>query len=644
MKYEQLAKDIIENVGGEKNVKSVFHCVTRLRFKLHDERKVNTEVLESLEGVVSVRQSGGQYQVIVGNHVAEVYKEITNVTNLNNNDSKNDSDDNEKNIMSKLIDIISGIFLPILGILAATGMIKGLNALLSAIGLLEESDGTYQVLNIIGDGLFHFFPIFLGYTAIKRFGGTPFLGMAIGAALVYPGVQEILDGEAMYVLFEGTVFESPVYITFLGIPVILMSYATSVIPIIISTFFAAKLEGFFNRVIPSVVRSFLVPFFTLLVIVPITFMVIGPIATWLSQILGEAVLNVYDLNPTIAGLFLGGFWQVIVMFGLHWGIVPIAINNLATFGTDPILAMVFAASFAQIGAVLGVWLKTNNKNLKSLSIPAFISGIFGVTEPAIYGITLPKKRPFFFSLIGAGAGGAIIGFFGGAAYLFGGLGIFQIPAFINPEGIDRGFYGQIISIPVAFVIGFLLTYFLGRINKEESPVEEEESVQSVKETLTKKNIKNETVFSPLEGRVISLPSIEDPAFSSGALGRGVAIEPFTGKLVSPVSGVVTVLFPTYHAVGIKTDQGAEVLMHIGMDTVQLEGQYFTGHVEQGQRVEQGQLLVEFDIEKIKGEGYSLVTPLVITNTDDYEEIIIAEENDVSEEQPLIILEAEVEDK
>ncbi|GEN56360.1 hypothetical protein GCM10012290_08120 [Halolactibacillus alkaliphilus] len=475
MKHEQLAKDIIERVGGKSNVKSVVHCITRLRFKLKDEKKADTDALKNMDGVVTVMQSGGQYQVVIGNHVSDVYKAVVSVGGFKDGSATDDgaTDEPSGSLFDRFIDLIAGIFTPILGVLAASGMIKGLNALFVAIGLLSNTSGTYQVLNATGDGLFYFLPILLGYTAMKKFGGTPFLGMTIAMALVYPALEGIPGAtEPLYTLFSGTMFESPIYIEFLGIPVILMTYSMSVIPIIISTFFAAKLEKFFAKVVPSVVKMFLVPMMTLLIIVPITFIVIGPIATWASQLLGQFTVWAYDLSPVIAGAILGGFWLVFVMFGLHWGLVPVAINNFATQGYDAVLALVFAHSWALAGAILAVWLKSRDKKIKALSAPAFISSIFGVTEPGMYGIVLPLKRPFIITLIVSAIGGAILGFFRTTGYVMGGLGAFQFPSFISPEGFDMGFYAAVIAAVLGFVLAFVLTWMFGDINKKEqaSPV------------------------------------------------------------------------------------------------------------------------------------------------------------------------------
>jgi beta-glucoside PTS system EIICBA component len=629
MKYEQLAKDIVQNVGGKENVNSVVHCITRLRFKLKDESKANTDVIKNMEGVVTVMKSGGQYQVVIGNHVPDVYKAVVEVGGFNSQ-SPVDADEGDKGKAS-FIDIISSIFTPVLGVLAATGMIKGLVALFVALGWLQNTTGTYHILNAIGDSLFYFFPIFLGYTAITKFGGNKFIGMAIGASLVYPTLTTLTTGDPVTTLFSGSIFQSPIFITFLGIPVILMSYASSVIPIILAAYFGAKVEKFFRKVIPDVVKAFVVPFLTLLIVVPLTFLVIGPIATWAGVLLGQATLWLYNLSPLIAGLFVGGLWQVFVIFGLHWGLVPIAINNLTVNGADPILGTMFAASFAQIGAVLAVWLRTKDQKLKSLSLPAFISGIFGVTEPAIYGITLPLKRPFIISCIGGAIGGAVLGLMGSQLYMVGGLGIFGIPTYISPAGgLDRGFWGAIIAMIVGFAAGFLLTLLFGisKSNTENQTTQKDTTTANSQPSSPTGKKSEEVISSPLTGEVIPLSDIKDQAFASGSLGKGVAIEPSEGKLYAPVSGTVSALFPTNHAIGITSDNGAEILLHIGMDTVELNGKFFTSHISQGARVEKGQLLIEFDIPKIQGEGYIVTTPVIVTNMDAYQDPTMTDQKQV----------------
>ena len=508
-----------------------------------------------MDGVVTVVKSGGQYQVVIGNHVPDVYADVVKVAGLAT-DASGDEEENMKPF-DKFIDIISGVFQPTLGVLCATGMIKGLNVILIALGLLTATDSTYTILNAIGDCLFNFFPIFLGFTAAKKFKLNQFTGMAIGAAMVYPAITSL----------AGTT------VSFLGIPVVMpaSSYQSTVIPIILAIFIASKVEKVFKKVIPDVVKTFLVPFFTLLIVVPVTFMAIGPVATWASNLLGDISLAVYNFSPVIAGLFIGGFWQVFVMFGLHWGLVPLAMNNLAVLGYDPLLATSVAVCFAQTGVVMAILAKTKNQKLKSLCIPATISGLFGVTEPAIYGITLPRKKPFTLSCIAGAVTGGIVGFFGCKGYTMGGMGVFALPSYINPEGMDKGFYGMALAMIVGLVLGFIFMFFtkLNSEDMEDGKVNKSEDNQKVL-------VNEEVLASPLKGEVTNLSQVADAAFASGALGKGIAIKPVEGRVIAPADGTVTTFFPTGHALGITTDKGAEILIHVGMDTVQLEGNIIAG--------------------------------------------------------------------
>lgn len=622
MKYEQLARDIIKNIGGKENVNSLTHCVTRLRFKLKDESIANTDVLKKMDGVVTVVKSGGQYQVVIGNHVPDVYADVVKVAGL----STDSVDETEEKMspLNRFIDIISGVFQPVLGVLCATGMIKGLNALLVAFNVITRTDGGYLVLNAIGDSLFYFFPIFLGFTAAKKFKMNQFTGMAIGGALVYPTILAATSTE-LYSVFAGTIIESSVNITFFGIPIILMNYSSTVIPVILAVFAASKVEKFFKKIIPDVIKTFVVPFATLLVVVPITFFAIGPVSTWAGEVLGTVTTAIYNFSPVIAGLFIGGFWQVFVMFGLHWGLVPISLNNLAVLGYDAIVATSVAVCFAQTGVVLAILAKTKNSKLRSIAIPAAISGFFGVTEPAIYGITLPRKKPFTLSCIAGAVTGGIAGLFGSRTFMSGGMGIFALPRFINPDGIDKGFYGMALSMVAGLVVGFLLMFF----TKLEDEVEEPEK------STTKTLVNKETLVSPLKGEVTRLSEVEDEVFSSGALGKGIAIKPSEGKLIAPADGVITTFFPTCHAIGITTDKGAEILIHIGMDTVELGGKYFTAKAKQGDRVKAGDVILEFDKDAIEKAGYSTVTPVIVTNIDDYLDVVETDKNHVNYQDDLI---------
>lgn len=631
-KYEQLGADIIKNVGGKENVVSLAHCVTRLRFKLKDESKANTDVLKAMDGVVTVVQSGGQYQVVIGNAVTDVFDEIIAHQGISSAGGGGDTaveDDTPKKPLDLFIDTVSGIFTPVLGVLAASGMVKGLTALLAAFEILDTNGGTYKIMTVIGDAFFNFLPIFLGYSAAKKFKMSEFAAMAIGAALVYPSLTEIMGGEPLYTVFEGTLFQSPVHLEFLGLPVLLMTYTSSVIPIIAAVFVGARVEKFYLKTVPTLLKGFGVPFCTILTMIPLTLLIVGPISTWLGQIIGAIALGVFNISPVIAGLFIGGGWQIFVMLGLHWGLVPIMIQNIVTFGADPVINTMFGASFAQIGVVLAIILKTKDLKLKGIAIPAFLSGIFGVTEPAIYGVTLPRKKFFIISCIGGAIGGAIFGFLNIKQYMFGGLGIFQLACFIDPATNElAGMYNGMIVAAVSFAVGFVLAFPL---YKDEAPAAtaaaggHTEKVELVETANTEvPTVKREILQSPMTGELVALPDVPDPVFASGALGKGIAVNPAVGKVFAPADAEVTTLFPTGHAIGLKTDNGAELLIHIGMDTVKMEGRGFKTHVNQGDRVKKGQLLIEFDIDLIKKEGYPVITPMLVTNTASYKDIVTVE--------------------
>lgn len=476
-KYDGLARIIIQNVGGKSNIISVAHCITRLRFKLKDESKANKEVLESTDGVIKVMQAGGQYQVVIGNQVNDVYDAVLEVGHLNAagavDEDGNAVDDGgsesggKKSPVSMLIDVISGTLQPTLGVLAATGIIKGLLALFDFIGLIPSTSGTYQVWYAVADGFFYFLPIILGYTAAKKFKMNEFIGMAIGIALCYPAMVNSTAGEVLGTVLTGTSFEMSYYQTFLGIPVIMPAsgYTSSVVPIILAVAIAAPLERWLKKVIPDVIKLFVVPFATLVIMVPLTYLVIGPIASILCSILSlifNAIYSIPVIGGIIGGILIGAFWQVLVIFGLHWGLVPLAMINYGLLGYDTILSPYFCVSFAQTFVVLAIILKTKDQKLKKIAIPAFISGIFGVTEPAIYGVTLPKKKPFIYSCIAGAIGGAFTGLMGTRSYSIGGLGLFGLPSFIDTTG-DMGITNMIyiiIAILIASVVGFALTYTL----------------------------------------------------------------------------------------------------------------------------------------------------------------------------------------
>lgn len=632
-KYENLAKEIVKNIGGKDNVSSLTHCITRLRFKLKDESKANDDVIKNMDGVVTVMKSGGQYQVVIGNHVPDVYADVMPLLNLGDTDSQ-EKDDKKGNLLDRFVDTISGIFQPILGIMAACGMVKGLNTLFIALGLYTADCGGYMVINAVGDAMFTFLPLFLGFTAAKKFGLKPMVGLAIGAIMCYPAIQAstISAGtEPLYTMFEGTMFASPVYIEFFGIPVISMDYTSTVIPVIFVTYFASICERFFSKFIPDLVKFFFVPMLTLIVALPVGFLLIGPVATFGSTIISETVLSIRDFSPMIAGAVVGLTWQILVIFGLHWGFIPVYINNIVTLGYDNVMMPFFACTFATSAVVAAIFFKTKDKNLKEMCIPNFISGIFGVTEPAIYGILLPLKKPFIISCIAGGIGGGFYGLFNFRKFMMGGIGIFEFPAMIEPDGSMGNLIVAVTGVIITMIIAFVMTMVIYKDDKKE---EKTENVEEPK-TENKKLISNTNLYSPLKGKVMELSQIKDAAFASGVLGKGVAIVPSEGKVVSPVDGTVTTIFPTLHAIGITSDEGVEILIHIGLDTVQLEGKGFKGMVKDGDKITKGQTLIEFDIDYITKEGYCLETPVLVTNADNYLDVISENKDNINYGESII---------
>lgn len=653
--YDALAKTIIKDVGGKDNVISVVHCTTRLRFKLKDEKKANDDALKDTDGVVTVVKAGGQYQVVIGNEVADVYEAVLKEGGFSGGGqvADDDLDDSNMSLMDKAIDLISGIFTPILGPMAAAGMIKSLTAMCASFGWLAKTSGTYEVLYAIGDGFFYFLPLILAITSAKKFKVDRFTAITIGAAMCYPAMVAMNSSKkVLFDLFNGTFLHSQVHATFLGIPIISMNYTSTVIPIILAVWFASVVEKWCKEWIPTVVKTFLVPFVTLLIVVPLTFLIIGPLATWIGNALAAITSAVYNFSPVLAGILLGGFWQVFVIFGVHWGFVAVMMSNIAALGYDPILGLSLGASFAQIGVVLAILLQTKDQKLKGIALPAFLSGIFGVTEPAIYGVTLPRKKPFILSCIAAGVGGGLIGFFGTKMYMMGGMGVFVIPAAIGPKtGVDMSVYGLMIAMAVSFVLGFILQMALGKKSVDQAYDEKQakavQEVASQADAIAKAapslastsdlNVSTELV-SPLAGELLPLSEVKDEVFSSGAMGEGVAVEPSEGVLHAPADGKVVMTFPTGHAIGMKTSDGAEILMHIGMDTVNLQGHGFETLVAKGDEVKAGDELVKFDIDAIHAKGYVVTTPIVVTNSKDYEKITVVSQGKVKVGQEILDLE------
>ncbi|MCF7361841.1 PTS transporter subunit EIIC [Vibrio sp. A1-b2] len=457
MAYQQLATDIIKTVGGTSNVASVMHCATRLRFKLNDSAKADKEQTKLLDGVITAVESGGQYQVVIGNHVNEVFKAIQAEMGGDTGNEQEDKTENKgkEGLLSTFIDLISGIFTPLLGIMAASGILKGGLALAIAAGWTTTDSGIYQLLFAGSDALFFFFPVVLGYTAGAKFGGSPFVTMAIGGALVHP---------SMIAAFNAS--QSPSYeaLTFLGMPITFMNYASSVMPIIFAAWVSCKLETVFNKLLPGAIKNFFTPLLCIVVTVPLTFLVIGPAATHASQLLAHGYELVYAASPVVAGLVMGAFWQVFVIFGLHWGFVPVLLNNLAVLGSDSMMPLLVPAVLAQAGAAFGVFLMTKDVKLKAIAGSATTAGLFGITEPAIYGVNLPKKRPFVIGCISGAIGAAIIAYFSVRIYSFALPSILVFPQIIPPTGVDLTLWVTVFASMLSIVLATVLTVLFGKVN------------------------------------------------------------------------------------------------------------------------------------------------------------------------------------
>lgn len=474
MKYKKLCEDIMNHVGGRDNILSVTHCVTRLRFKLKDEGKANTKAINQLDGVMQVIQTGGQYQVVIGTHVDAVYDELVQIGGFTSEAPLDidEGDTQEKGLLSRFLVLMSGIFQPILSILMASGMIKAILKLLVLAGWLSDTSGTYIILNALGDALFYFFPVAIGWSAAKKFGIKEIYGITLGACLAYPSIVALSAAEPLYTVFSGTIFEANVFTEFLGIPVILpgAGYAGSVIPIILIVYVASKIFKYLNKHLPAMVRSFFVPFLTLLITLPLALIVIGPIAMLIQDLLGELVQFIIGLNAGIAGLFLGTFWSVLVMFGLHMPIIMMFNVNIATYGYDMINPLIFSGALATMGAVLGVIIRTKSVQEKNIAVPALFSTFFGVNEPSLYGVLIPRKKIMFSCFLSAGIGSMIAGFCGAKLYAFGASGPLGLPCFINPNGIDIGFIGLCIGAVVSFALALIASLVIGD-KKDENAIQ-----------------------------------------------------------------------------------------------------------------------------------------------------------------------------
>lgn len=633
MDINQAAKDILVHVGGKENVKDVSHCFTRLRFVLKDESKADKQVVEHIEGVIQVVISGGQFQVVLGSKVTKVYDAILPMLDLEA--SSNDEGSTGKgNLLNSILQTISKVFTPLIPAIAASGLIKGIltaaRLLAARKGIDISSNDTYVLLLAASQIIFYFMPVFLGYTAAKALKCNEIVAMTIGGFLCYPQLEAIIQD----VTVTTRIFGIPVIkgAWTIGDSTRVFSYTESVIPILLAVFVLMYLEKFLNKVIPQIMQIILVPGLSMIIMVPLTLSLLGPVGIWAGNGIQAVYYVLMNFNAAIGGAVVGGLWGVFVIFGAHRALLPVGLNDVAVSGKQNLLAFAGAANFSQGGAALGVMMKSKNKEMKSVAASSTISAVLvGITEPAIYGCNLRLKKPMVCAVVCGAIGGGIMGLGGvyGDAFANNGvLTIFSYAAF----GM-KPFLFYLAGCIIAFVGAAVMTYIIGFEDipdKNQEPVKEEIHGNAVKSADGAWN-----VTSPIEGKAIALNQVNDEVFASEALGKGIAVVPSKGEVVAPADCTVTLIYPTLHAMGLTLDNGVELLVHVGMDTVKLDGKYFEKHVEEGTHIKKGTKIVSFDIEKIKEAGYDTTVPVVVGNTLDYAEVSGMESEHVNADAAVI---------
>ena len=630
MNYQELGDKILALVGGRENVTGLTHCATRLRFNLKDEGKAQTEALKKTPGVLGVVVSGGQYQIVIGNDVNHVYRPIAEKCSLTQDGGGDRQKGEKKGIGARLIDTITGIFTPVLPAITAAGMLKAVLSLLVAFKLVDTAASTYQVINFMADAAFYFLPVLLANSAAKKFGCNPYLAMMLGGMMLHPNFINMVtaskeSGEAIRLFF---------------IPIYNASYSSSVIPIILSVWFMSLVEPLADRISPKPIKFFTKPLLTALVAGAAGLAVLGPvgyvIANWIAA--GVTGLNTYV--SWLVPMILGGVFPLLVMTGTHYGIIPIGINNRMTTGFDTIVYPAnLASNIAQGAAAFAVAVRTRKAEIRQVASSAGITAVCGITEPALYGINMRFKTPLISACIGGAAGGLFMGLFTVKNYGGGSPGLMTLPGYIGGDTL-RDLMLACIGAAIAFVITFAVTFVLYRDEKEEARVpaaaetDASEQILPVSEDQAASRT-GMTVCAPVKGRLVPLSKVNDPTFAEEILGKGAAIIPEEGNFVSPVKGRVITVFETKHAIGIAADTGAEILLHVGLNTVNLQGRHFEALVKDGDAVEVGTPILKVDLKALREAGYDTITPVLVTNSMDYAEVTAMEEKEVASGETII---------
>lgn len=606
--YEKLAVDIINAVGGKENIVKAARCATRLRLVLKETPKDAHKKVSELTGVITVVENNGQFQVVIGTHVGKVFDKVQTIVDLDDS-SKDEAP--KGTILNRVIATMSAVFAPFIYILAAAGILQGCLILINMAYPSFQSTGTYEVLSFMSWAPFTFLPIFIAITASRHFKCNMFIAVACCASLVSPTWSEIAARIA-----------GGENISFLGIALAETTYTSSVLPPLFLVWILSYVEKFVEKSLPDVVKSLFTPLLCMIIMVPLTIVAIGPVSDNLATAIANGYNSLYNFAPALAAAVIGGLWQIVVIFGVHWGVTPMCLANYDIYGMDTFQAFQTMAVVAQMGAAFGVFLKAKKMETKNVSLSAGITGIFGITEPAIYGVTLKYKKPFICGCVAGALGAVVASFFNVAYYAYAGLpGLLTVVNAINPEN-PTSIMGMAIGCAIAVIGSIILVQIVGF--GEESEEVKEDIIKEVATTLLDNN---KEIKNPLSGKVLPLSKVEDAVFSSGAMGNGIAIYPTDNKVYAPFDGTVEFIAETKHAIGLKSDDGVELLIHVGMDTVKMNGKGFDVKTKVNERVKEGDLLLEFDRNEIQKEGYSLITPVVITNSNNYEqdELCIDEE-------------------
>ncbi|MEO2213100.1 beta-glucoside-specific PTS transporter subunit IIABC [Paenibacillus amylolyticus] len=642
MNHRELSKEIIQLTGGQENISQAWHCITRLRFNVREQNKVQLEQIKALDGVLGAQFQNDQFQVVIGNQVAAVYEQIEDQLKQSGI-SQPEADAPRSKGINAVLDTISGIFTPILPAIVGTGMLKGILALLVTLGAIQEKSGEYQVLSSIANAAFYFLPFLLALSSARKFKVNEYIALTLAGTLLYPTILNAYLANQL----------EP--IRFLSLPVSIVNYTQSVIPIILGVWLLSYVHRWVDRFIPGPVKVIFTSMIVLVITVPILLIAIGPLGNYMGIYLEMGTSWLFAHSGPLTGIILGGLMPLIVMTGMHYAFFPGTLQNLSKLGYDVLLLPInLITNMSQAGAVTAVFLKTKDKKIKSIALSSGISALLGITEPALYGVTLKLKKPFYASLIGGAAGGGFITAVGLKCFGFAVPGLLSLPLYIGPNGGMSNFWYALIGIGISFSVSFVVTLLL----KWEEPNTRNSAMSDSAQTLTEQELNTTTafsqetvtpvtvhsieekkgeVFSPLTGELVPLSELPDQTFAEEMTGKGIAIRPQDGRVTAPFDGTVTLVAKSKHAIMLTSSSGIDILIHVGLNSVSLKGKFFDVKVVAGQEVKKGDLLLEFDMDGIQGAGIDLVTPVIVTNTPDYLDVVPVQVKGVIPMNELLLL-------